>query len=113
MRWALSIPGELIPRAGVWLDPGITPCVKTPRSGASGHASRLAGRESLFERLADRVALIVMSTAWKSENQRGYSQGYSPPNGELKLERLGCERILDSLMAFANLFHFQASELFT
>src|SRR5260370_7539311 len=29
MRWALSIPGELILRAGVWLDPGITPCVKT------------------------------------------------------------------------------------
>jgi hypothetical protein len=28
MRWALSIPGELILRAGVWLDPGITPCVK-------------------------------------------------------------------------------------
>jgi hypothetical protein len=29
LRWALSIPGELILRAGVWLDPGITPCVKT------------------------------------------------------------------------------------
>jgi hypothetical protein len=29
MRWVLSIPGELILRAGVWLDPGITPCVKT------------------------------------------------------------------------------------
>jgi len=25
----LSIPGELIPKAGVWLEPGITPCVKT------------------------------------------------------------------------------------
>jgi hypothetical protein len=25
----LSILGELILRAGVWLDPGITPCVKT------------------------------------------------------------------------------------
>src|SRR5215813_175886 len=32
MRRALSIPGELIPRAGVWLDPGITPCVKTHTS---------------------------------------------------------------------------------
>src|SRR6266404_5610121 len=32
MRWALSIPGELILRAGVWLDPGITPCVKTHTS---------------------------------------------------------------------------------
>ena len=30
MRRALSIPGELIPRAGVWLDPGITLCAKTP-----------------------------------------------------------------------------------
>src|SRR5262249_56374854 len=28
----LSIPGELIPRAGVWLEPGITPCVKTHTS---------------------------------------------------------------------------------
>ena len=26
----MSIPGELIPRAGVWLDPGITLCAKTP-----------------------------------------------------------------------------------
>jgi hypothetical protein len=34
MRWALSIPGELILRAGVWLDPGITPCVKTPALAA-------------------------------------------------------------------------------
>jgi hypothetical protein len=25
-----SIPGELIPYALVWLDPGITPCCKTP-----------------------------------------------------------------------------------
>src|SRR5580692_10679432 len=29
MRWVLSILEELIPRAWVWLDPGITPCVKT------------------------------------------------------------------------------------
>lgn len=32
MRWASSIPRELIPRAWGWLDPGITPCVKTPQS---------------------------------------------------------------------------------
>jgi transposase len=31
MRGAPSIPGELIPRAREWLDPGITPCVKTQR----------------------------------------------------------------------------------
>jgi hypothetical protein len=31
---ALSIPGELIPRAGVWLDPGITPCCKSLRGEA-------------------------------------------------------------------------------
>ena len=29
MTRASSIPGELIPRAWVWLEPGITPCVKT------------------------------------------------------------------------------------
>ena len=31
MTRASSIPGELIPRAWVWLEPGITPCVKTLR----------------------------------------------------------------------------------
>jgi hypothetical protein len=31
MRGASSIPGELIPRAREWLDPGITPCVKTQK----------------------------------------------------------------------------------
>src|SRR6266516_3937341 len=30
--WTSSIPRELIPRASVWLDPGITPCVKTHTS---------------------------------------------------------------------------------
>src|SRR5439155_20873866 len=29
MKMASCVPGELIPRAGVWLDPGITPCSKT------------------------------------------------------------------------------------
>jgi hypothetical protein len=29
MRLASSLPGELIPCAFVWLDPGITPCCKT------------------------------------------------------------------------------------
>jgi hypothetical protein len=29
MRLASSVPGELIPCAFVWLDPGITPCCKT------------------------------------------------------------------------------------
>ena len=29
MRLASYVPGELIPYAFVWLDPGITPCCKT------------------------------------------------------------------------------------
>jgi hypothetical protein len=29
MRLASYVPGELIPCAFVWLDPGITPCCKT------------------------------------------------------------------------------------
>src|SRR5712691_447166 len=32
MRWTSSILGELLPRACVWLDSGITPCVKTPQA---------------------------------------------------------------------------------
>ena len=42
MRGASSIPGELIPRAREWLDPGITPCVKT--SSQVCVASQFAGR---------------------------------------------------------------------
>ena len=36
----MSIPGELIPKAGVWLEPGITPCVKTPTVAARVETSR-------------------------------------------------------------------------
>src|SRR5689334_13926852 len=33
MRWASSILGELIPRAWVWLNPGITPCPHMDQEG--------------------------------------------------------------------------------
>ena len=36
MRLASYVPGELIPCAFVWLDPGITPCCKTPLLLSSG-----------------------------------------------------------------------------
>ena len=36
MRSASYVPGELIPYAFVWLDPGITPCCKTPLLFSSG-----------------------------------------------------------------------------
>jgi len=35
MRLASSVPGELIPCAFVWLDPGITPCRKSLRTPAN------------------------------------------------------------------------------
>ena len=36
MRLASYVPGELIPCAFVWLDPGITPCCKTRLFFAAG-----------------------------------------------------------------------------
>src|SRR5262249_56280041 len=36
IRWASSLPGELIPSALVWLAPGITPCAKTLKSQQAG-----------------------------------------------------------------------------
>ena len=36
MRLASYVPGELIPCAFVWPDPGITPCCKTPLLFSAG-----------------------------------------------------------------------------
>src|SRR5258708_39742993 len=81
MRWALSIPGELILRAGVWLDPGITPCVKTHtvakcrknNSPGRHHASRVQYDLTLKYAIPSR-SFYARSKGWSFYTAKTHSR---------------------------------------
>ena len=59
MRLASYVPGELIPCAFVWLDPGITPCCKTIFGSEARNTRSKFAAESLIQETGDSDSIIA------------------------------------------------------
>jgi len=83
----LSIPGELIPRAFVWHDPGITPCckslfvlaIKISFGGTGDFHVNMWGTSSSEEKLAGDPGNVIEATSIGGRRSDFFTAGKLAP----------------------------------